>query len=259
MTQRPRLLDLYCCEGGSSMGYHEAGFDVYGVDIFMDYTRARYPFPSIKADVLTVLASSVTKIFKFQQMKTGVVERLSLREFDVIAASPPCQLHSITNAARRFNYPDLIGFTRVGLLRLGKPYVLENVVGAPLIDPVMLCGRQFGLSATDYDGTPLVMDRHRLFESNVDLWVPEHPPHDTSQQVAGSYGGARRDKAEARNVRHGGYVPSVSIQQELLGINWMTQKGMHQSIPPVYTEYLGKQLMMFLGVRYEDRAVGADQ
>jgi DNA (cytosine-5)-methyltransferase 1 len=98
------------------------------------------------------------------------------------------------------------------------------------------------------------MWRHRLFESNVSLsaplWVdngwavsPAHLHNWHSNQVAGSYGGARRDKHEARNVRHGGYVPSKRVQQELLGIDWMTERGMHQSIPPVYTEHIGRQLL----------------
>ena len=30
---RPRLLDLFCGAGGAAMGYHRAGFEVYGVDI----------------------------------------------------------------------------------------------------------------------------------------------------------------------------------------------------------------------------------
>ena len=56
-------------------------------------------------------------------------------------------------------------------------------------------------------------------------------------------GGARRDKIEARMVRKGGYVPSIEVQRELLGIDWMTQGGMFQILPPAYTEHLGKQLM----------------
>lgn len=47
-------------------------------------------------------------------------------------------------------------------------------------------------------------------------------------------------------VRHGGYVPSIPVQQQLLGIDWMTQKGMHQSIPPAYTEHIGRQLIQLV-------------
>lgn len=105
-------------------------------------------------------------------------------------------------------------------------------------------GRQFGLTATDDDGTPLIMDRHRLFESNVFLMVPPHEPHDPRPQVAGAYGGARRDKWEARNVRKGGYVPpSLDVLRALIGADWMTEKGCFLSIPPAYTEHVGRQLL----------------
>jgi DNA (cytosine-5)-methyltransferase 1 len=101
----------------------------------------------------------------------------------------------------------------------------------------------FGLSAVDDDGTPLRMERHRLFESNVLIMAPATCYHPDGVQVAGSYGGARRDKVEARTIRKGGYVPSIPVQQALLGIDWMTQKGMHQSIPPAYTKWIGQQLL----------------
>jgi DNA (cytosine-5)-methyltransferase 1 len=232
---RPKLLDLFCCEGGASEGYRRAGFDVYGVDLFEDYTQKRYPFPSAKMNALNAL---VGELIEFTNGEVWTVE-----DFDAIAASPPCQRYSITNASRKHDYPDLIGPVRQLLRETGKPYVIENVEGAPLESPVMLCGRMFGLSATDDDGTHLVLDRHRLFESNVALTPPPHPKHG-DEQVAGVYGGARRDKWEAKHVRGGGYVPpNKAVAQELLGIDWMTWKGMHQSIPPAYTEYIGTQFL----------------
>jgi DNA (cytosine-5)-methyltransferase 1 len=221
---RPRLLDLYCCEGGAAVGYYRAGFEVFGVDLFEDYSQKRYPFASFQGDALGSL--------------------YCLDGFDAIHASPPCQRHSAgTRAGNRDKYPDLIGPTRDSLVRTGLPYVIENVEGAPLVDPITLCGTMFGLTAVDDDGTKLYLKRHRLFESNVPLVAPQHD-EPKGVQWAGSYGGARRDKHEARNVRHGGYVPSKKVQQELLGIDWMTQKGMHQSLPPAYTEYIGRQLIM---------------
>jgi DNA (cytosine-5)-methyltransferase 1 len=98
-----------------------------------------------------------------------------------------------------------------------------------------------------------VLDRHRLFESNVPLSAPIHRPHG-DEQVAGVYGGSRRsskpnatpadDRYAARHERHGGYVPrSKRVQQALLGIDWMTVKGMQESIPPIYTEHIGRQLI----------------
>jgi DNA (cytosine-5)-methyltransferase 1 len=254
---RPKLLDLFCCEGGASMGYHRAGFDVYGVDLFDQFSQKRYPFPSLKGDALDALEWVVSNKAAPSFRAFGD-ELLSGRDFDAIAASPPCQHASAgTRAQDRSKYPRLIEPTRELLIQTGLPYVIENVKGADLREPILLCGTMFGLRAIDDDGTPLEMWRHRLFESNVDiasgivgLPAPTLPGwrgfcrHGWyAPQVAGSYGGARRDKDEARNVRHGGYVPSKRVQQELLGIDWMTERGMHQSIPPAYTEHIGRHLL----------------
>jgi DNA (cytosine-5)-methyltransferase 1 len=228
---RPRLLDAYCCEGGASMGYRRAGFEVFGVDKFELYSQRRYPFPSHKGDAVEFIKEHGHR-------------------FDAIAGSPPCQKHTAgTRAQDRTRYEDWIARTRDAMVATGKPYVIENVVGAPLLHPrggslIMLCGRQFDLTAWDSDGVKLHLDRHRLFESNVPIDPPPSClPHDTNLQVGGSYGGARRDKHEARHVRGGGYVPSFQVQQRLLGITWTTQRGLHQAIPPAYTEYIGKQLL----------------
>ena len=229
--RRPRLLDLFCGEGGAGMGYRRAGFDVTGVDA--DRARlARYPFATIRADALEYLLAHG-------------------HEYDAVHASPPCQGYTRGTVAlpdREERYDRLIAATRAALASIGRPWVIENVEGArrELRTPVLLCGRMFNLSATDDDGTPLVMDRHRLFESSELLIAPEHERHDRRMQVAGSYGGARRDKHEARHVRKGGYVPTVDVQRALLGTLWMSEKGCQLSIPPVYTEYLGRQLIEHL-------------
>jgi DNA (cytosine-5)-methyltransferase 1 len=224
-----------------------AGFDVYGVDLFEEFSQKRYPYPSGKGDAIgltegLIFGGAVT-------FSNG--ERLRLRDFHAVAGSPPCQHASAgTRAQDRSKYPRLIEPMRALLELTGLPYVIENVKGAALIDPIMLCGTMFALCATDDDGTPLEMWRHRLFESNVPLSAPgpcEHGKYAT--QVAGSYGGARRDKDEARNVRHGGYVPSKLVQQELLGIDWMTERGMHQSLPPAYTEHIGRSLIQHVQER----------
>lgn len=230
----PTVIDYFCGEGGAGMGWHRAGWNVIGVD--NDPARlARYPFECYEADVV-----------EFALAHHG--------DFDASHWSPTCTGYSAGTRAlpgRLDRYDRLIGVSRELARRTGKPYLIENVTGArsELRDPVMLCGRQFGLAATDDDGTPLVMDRHRLFESNLFLMAPPHPKHDTSLQVAGSYGGARRDKDEARHIRKGGYVPkSVDVQRQLLGTPWMTEKGCQLSIPPAYTEYLGAQFLDQLAV-----------
>ncbi|MGV8973157.1 MAG: DNA cytosine methyltransferase [Rhodoglobus sp.] len=222
----PRLLDLFCCEGGAAAGYARAGFEVVGIDLEPRFAK-RYPFEFHAADAIEYVKEHG-------------------HEFDAIHASPPCQRYSITNAARQHDYPDLIGPTRDALIASGKPWVIENVMGAPLVAPTVLCGSMFGLTATDDDGELVRLERHRGFESNVTLTQPRADYHDRAVQVAGAYGGARRDKVEARTVRHGGYVPAKAVQERLLGIDWMTQHGLFQSLPPVYTEWVGLQLRQHL-------------
>jgi len=175
------------------------------------------------------------------------------RDVDLIWAGFPCQDYSAgTRAARAHGIPTghkrLIAAGREVMEATGTPWVIENVEGArsELREPLLLCGFMFGLVAVDDDGTTLFMQRHRLFESSQPLVAPVHE-HETGVQIAGSYGGARRDKREARHVRHGGYVPSAAVQAELLGIDWMTQQGLYLSIPPAYSRYLGNQLLRCVG------------
>lgn len=254
-ASRPKLLDLYCCEGGASRGYEWAGFDVYGVDLFTTikggFSRKRYPYPAWTGNVLTLLGALLDgDDFAFTAADKRTRAWLTLDDFDAIHASPPCQHASAGTRAMRSQgtskHPALIEPTRELLQAAGRPYVIENVSGAALLTPVTLCGTQepFRLHAVDEDGTALEMWRHRLFETNWLLVPPPPCRHGWySSQVAGSYGGARRDKREAREVRHGGYVPAKDVQQRLLGIDWMTERGMYQSLPPAYTRWIGKQLM----------------
>ena len=118
------------------MGYYRAGFDeVVGVDI---KKMPDYPFEFHKGDALEFLAEHGT-------------------EFDAIHASPPCQHYATLNTGNNANHhdhPDLVSATREGLLATGRPYVIENVPTAPLIDPIVLCGEMFSLAVI----------RHRKFE-----------------------------------------------------------------------------------------------
>lgn len=229
---RPRLLDLFGGGGGAGVGYHRAGFDVVGIDNAPARLR-RYPFESHVGDAIAFI------------LEHG-------HEFDAIHASPTCTGYSRGTASvpdRLERYDRLIAATRAAIETTGRPYIIENVADArpELVNPVLLCGRMFGLEAVDDDGTRLVLDRHRLFESNVLLLAPEHQAHDKAEQVAGSYAGARRDKDEARHVRKGGYVPSADVQRSLLDVPWMTERGCQLSIPPAYTTFLGGQLLAHVG------------
>ena len=260
---RPRLLDLYGGEGGAAKDYHDASLDVYGVD--NDPKRlALYPFPSHLGDVIEVMTVLIAGGAIDFTHKDGYVEWLTLADFDAIHGSPTCTGYSRGTAAipdRLTRYDRLIAVTRALMIEAGLPYVIENVADArsELDHPIMLCGRMFGLGAIDTDGTPLVLDRHRLFESSVFLIAPPHAKHDNTTplpgavacecglvhvQVAGLYSGARRDKWDARHDREGGYVPKdLDVQRALGGTPWASEKGCWLAIPPAYTEFIGAQLL----------------
>ncbi len=142
----PRLLDLFCCEGGASSGYVRAGFDVTGVDID---PQPRYPYTFVQSDAIAYLDS---------------LTWLELAQFDVIHASPPCQRWAQGFVKRRAEHPDLIEPIRQRLVATGLPYVIENVAGAPLVDRVMICGGGLGIVHEHWQ-----LHRHRYFESNRPL------------------------------------------------------------------------------------------
>jgi DNA (cytosine-5)-methyltransferase 1 len=207
-----KLLDLYCKGGGAAMGYHQAGFEVVGIDI---KKQKRFPFEFIQADALEVL----------QDLKY-------LRQFDVITASPPCQTHSITQHLRNAQGKttdkiDLIPQTRAGLIASGKPYVIENVKGAPLRNPVKLCGSAFGLKVR----------RERIFESNLKL-VGTVCNHKAQGRPVGVYGSMRD------NIPNGGRTAhSIEEAREAMGIDWLLWGELVEAIPPVFTKYLGEQII----------------
>lgn len=259
----PKLLDLCGGQGGATKGYQDAGWEVYAVDLDANALR-RSPADGVHVgDVLVVLAALIAGLKIPFTRRDGSTVWLGLDDFDAIHASPPCQAYSIStagNPAARAKHVRLIAAVRELLVQTGLPWVIENVEQArsQMNDPMLLCGRMFGLTARDEDGLMLVLDRHRLFESNVPLTAPAHPKHG-AEQVAGVYGGSRhakrrdgeslaevapRDRHAARYERGGGYVPrSIPVKQALLGIDWMTVKGMDESIPPAYAEWVGRQLL----------------
>ena len=210
-----KLLDLYCKAGGASKGYQLAGFEVVGVDI---KKQKRYPFEFIQADCLELM-----KDIEF------------LKSFDVIAASPPCQTHSITqhlrNAqGRSTDKVDLIPQTREALIASGKPYVIENVPGAPLIEPIQMCGSYFGLKVR----------RHRRFESNLPL-VGSPCKHKEQGKPVGVYGSMRDE------IPKGGHTAkTIEEAREAMGIDWMIWGELVEAIPPIYTQEIGKQLLLLM-------------
>lgn len=207
---RPLLLDLFCCEGGAAAGYHLAGFDVIGVDIV---PQPRYPFPMVVADALA--------------------PPFDLTRFDAIHASPPCQAftqmrttHSGSDYADR--HEDLLEPTRELLRASGRPYVIENVIGAPLLNPTLLCGSSFGLRVR----------RHRLFESNT-LLLSSGCAHgqQRSADLVGLFGNFGPDK------QFGAGGCTLEEARVILSMPWASRYGIAQSVPPEYTAHLGRQLI----------------
>lgn len=240
----PKLLDLFCGAGGASVGYHHAGFTVYGADL---HPMPHYPFAFHQGHALDVLRTLLAGYRIFFTAPDGRHQTLALADFDAIHASPPCQAYSVTKYSHSIEYPELIDPVRELLILTGLPYVIENVVGAPLHGPTTICGSMFDLTAYDpATESTLGLRRHRLFESNMKLSAPGPCRHNLP--VGGVYGGGSSKRSAARDWPkgkggRGGYTPRTAVRRELMGIDWMTSDELFESIPPAYTQHLGAQLM----------------
>jgi DNA (cytosine-5)-methyltransferase 1 len=209
---KPQLVDTFCKAGGATRGYQRAGFYVVGVDIEPQPNYCGDEF--IQADALELLADH------------GFLSR-----FDAVHASPICKKWTAYRRRPEHvpEYPDLIGPTRELLEQSGRPWVIENIPGAPLRPDIQLCGSPFGLD----------VQRHRWFETNVPgimsppcvhgIWKPRfaHATNRTNLR---------------RTVEIGVYRIPLPVQQQAMGIGWMTLSELSQAIPPAYTEYIGAQL-----------------
>lgn len=239
---KPKLLDLFCCAGGAARGYADAGFDVYGVDI---REQRNYPFAMVQEDALFVLDVLLAGQKVAFTSRDGGVVRLGLHDFAAIHASPPCQRYSDL-AKRNGNaddHPDLVDPIRRLLIASGKPYIIENVEGAPLIKPVVLCGTMF---------PGLRVKRHRLFESSAPLTPPcpcpkKHPLNYTMDKRKAHYG--KLDEMTAFVQVTGGGNCSKAAAADAMGIDWMTKEELNEAIPPAYTAHLGRQLLAHLQLR----------
>jgi DNA (cytosine-5)-methyltransferase 1 len=203
-----KALDLFCGAGGAAMGLSRAGFDVTGVDI---KPQMNFPFKFIQANAMEI----------------------DFRGFDFVWASPPCQRYSMAGQHKE-RHPDLIDPIRQKLKNSGVPFVIENVIRAPLVSPTTLCGSMFGLGVW----------RHRIFEPHGFTIEPlncEHHKVPAPIDVTGT----------------GGYVPgrinprggnsrkpkNMAEACKVMGIDWMTRKEITQAIPPAYSEYIAKQFL----------------
>ena len=217
LERRPRLLDLFCCAGGASLGYMQAGFDVVGVDI---EPQPNYPFEFVQANALTLEPSFI-------------------ESFDAVHASPPCQAYSDL-AKRNGNagdWPRLIEPVREILIQSGLPYIIENVEGAPLYDYVMLCGTMFD---------ELRVLRHRLFETNFPITPPPHKRHPkvhTFDRRKAHYGKTNewRDYVQVT----GGGNCTIAAARDAMRIGWMSKREINESIPPAYSRFVGRALLQY--------------
>jgi DNA (cytosine-5)-methyltransferase 1 len=203
-------IDLFCCAGGASTGLRRAGFTVVGVDIA---AQPRYPFQFHQADAMTY----------------------PLDGFDFVWASPPCQQFCALNGREDLShYPDLIAPIRARLIASGKPFVIENVPGAPVRRDLMLCGAMFGLRSY----------RHRYFECSFPVPQPEHPKHRVRVN--------RRGENRRAHWATGGFLTITGdvgtyCGPEAMGIDWMSGAEMSEAIPPAYAEYIGKAALKSMG------------
>lgn len=227
---RPRLLDLCCGAGGAGKGYHQAGFDVIGVDV---RPQPNYPFEFHQLDATALVRDAVRGCWH-ENAKASSLPGMSpacLGRFDAVHASPPCKAStSLRHLWPDRQHADLIDRVRELLVAWGIPYVIENVPGAALRDPLVLCGSMFGLGAAGRQ-----LRRHRLFECSFPVADPPACRHEGSPiGVYGTGSGGQHRR---------GFRANADESREALDTPWMTKAECSQAIPPAYTEFVGAQLM----------------
>ncbi len=229
-----KCLDLCCCSGGASDGYHDAGFEVTGVDI---KEQKQYPYSFYKGDAVEIVRGA------------GLV---NLNEFDFIHASPPCQTHTslvhIRNAqGGKAAVVDILDEVVEGLIACKKPFIVENVSNAILkkkhdgLHEITLCGSMFGLKVR----------RHRKFWSNIPITTEgmkcEHKKQGKPVGVYGSKGDQVKGMWKGK-MSYGG--TTAKTDEEAISAMGFKRKvpwnKLKEAIPPSYTEFLGKQIIDFI-------------
>lgn len=223
------ILDVCCCQGGASRGYEQAGFQPFGID---SEPQPHYPYPFHQGDavgVLLMLAAGRGVVFtRPDDSKVELFEE----QISAKHASPPCQAFTLCQRIQGNEHPDLVDPIRT-LFQMGpntRPWVIENVEGAPLLEPVMLCGSMFGLQTY----------RHRLFESSVELSAPDHPEHVARTTKMG------RPTKPGEFMHVVGNFSGVDQARGVMRMPWATRDGLREAIPPAYSEHVGAQLMAHL-------------
>lgn len=147
----------------------------------------------------------------------------------------PCQGFKAGTLRTTRPVPDLVTPGRKAANDTGLPWVIENVMEAPL-NPhrsIVLCANTFGLRTY----------RHRRFEfsRHFELTAPTHLPH-----VKRAPNRRRRERWLAGD--HASITGDVGtyVGPEAMGIDWMTGNGLSEAIPPAYTQWVGTQLHTYL-------------
>lgn len=210
---KTRALDLFCGAGGATKGLQQVGFHVTGVDI---KPQPRYCGDAfVQADALTY----------------------PLEGYDFIWASPPCQAYTRLNNIRGNGHlhPRLIEAVRARLQQTKAAWVIENVPGAPLLAPLILCGTMF---------KELRVYRHRLFECS---WGKTEAPGECNHTFKmGASRGAYHKLEESEFITCCGHNFQAKSGRIAMQIDWMTRDEMSQAIPPAYAKYIGEQFMAWL-------------
>lgn len=246
---KPILIDLYCCSGGATKGYQDAGFYVIGVDKDPQPNYCGDAF--IQMDALGFLAKLALEGRVWVPAYGGW---LWLEDIVAFHGSPPCQANTALTKGNRGregwedDHVDLIPETRDFFEWFGLPYVIENTQGASMRRDLVLCGhKHFGLR----------MFRHRYFElgggfsmSHLYCDGNSRPGGDhEGERVAGIRHGVRYEGRMLAIYGDGGGKGSFAEWAEAMGIDWITQgsmkgrkKAMAEALPPVYTALIGNEL-----------------
>jgi DNA (cytosine-5)-methyltransferase 1 len=226
------LLDAFSCAGLGADGYRAAGFEVVCLDNDRAALRhaAAAGFETVLSDATTLLADAAF-----------------LAQFDVIHASPPCQLYSATRRLAdaqgkgQGRAVDLLDPTIALLEAWGGPYVVENVERSPLrgrSGVVRLCGSAFGLK----------VQRHRLFLAGGGVELVgtrcQHLVFDTDP-ISGKPRPWGVYYAKGDSIPNGGRT-AVTLEHglEVMGVERVVPwRYLCEGLPPAMTEHLGRQII----------------
>lgn len=231
MNGQPVLIDGFCGAGGAAHGYQQAGFYVVGIDNRPQPNYVGDAF--ILADVFRVLGALALGADTAMVVEWGDVNRRLLKGAAAVHMSPVCKDHSrLKNATKREDGTEWqLGATRHFLQMIGKPWVIENVPGAPMRPDYKLCGCMFELRG---------LRRERWFETSWQGFSMRRPCQHIGETITVSGHGPQGREYRA-GLRH-----TQEDRQAAMGIHWMNRDELAQAIPPVFTGYIGGHLLEHL-------------